>query len=346
MLTAIVTLSTASSAQDAHNQQNGLEKDISALNQQIAAKQQQITALRNKPSPEQAELVAAQKVLNDARVELKKNPGAENEGKARNAEFKLKLAQLKFDKSNGDIETLNDDIDKLKQQASAKQQQIKELSRQASDQAADVQQQKLADERAKRQQQEQELARTKQEAESAQKEIERLKAALAAKEAVEAKAAAAVPTAKVVEIPQPAEVAKAEAPRATPAAASAATTSANGISKLNSQDQVLRELQAMAQRVAQAGRGGDTTNLVLYMKQPGATATNKDKITLRALGNNQYRGNAKIEPGQYEATMGFNRWPVEFAGNEGGETVFLCDNSDAKKPRLLIYNSALEGGAK
>ena len=60
----------------------------------------------------------------------------------------------------------------------------------------------------------------------------------------------------------------------------------------------------------------------------------------------EVRGNAKIEPGKYEATLGFNRWPVEFAGNEAGETVFLCDNSDAKKPRLLIYNSALEGGAK
>lgn len=343
-LAAAITLSGASFAQDLRSQQTALEKDIAAFNQQIATKQQQITALRNKPSPEQAELAAAQKAVSDARAEAKATPGPDSDGKARNAEFKLKLAQMKFDKSNGDIDALNEDIDRLKQQIGNKQQQIKDLKT-AADQAADNQQQKLADDRKR---QEQELARTKQEAkqeaERAQKEIERLKAALATKEAAEAKAAASAPAPVAAPAPPP-ETAKAEAPK-TSAPAPAITDSADGIVKLNSQDQVLHELQALAQRVSVQPRNGDSdsTSLVLYLKRPDAKASNKNKITLRALGSGQYRGVSNVEAGQYEAVIGFNRWPVQLSGSESGDLVFLCDYSNDKKPRLIVYNSSLESG--
>ena len=341
------TLSTVSSAQDIRSQQAAMEKELAALNQQISAKQQQITALRNKPSPEQAEVAAAQKVLDSARAELKAVPGPDNEGKVRNAEFKLKLAQLKYDKSNGGIETLNDDIDRLKQQVSAKQQQVKELSAQSSEHAQAQQQQKQADERAKRQQQEQELARAKQEAESAKNEIERLKAALAAKEATQAKAAAPAPAAApVAKAPEAAlKPAAAPQPEAAKATAPAATANASGLIKLNSQDQVLRELQSTAQLSAQAARGESETALIIYMKRPGAKSTNKDKLPLRALGNNQYRASTTVEAGDFEVVIGFNRWNVQFAADEVGEMTFLCDYRDNKAPRLVIYRKALEGGA-
>lgn len=376
----IATFSTVGITQDLRSQQASIEKDVAALNLQIAAKQQQIAALRSKPSPEQADVVAAQKILDAARAELKTTPGTDNEGKVRNAEFKLKLAQMKFDKANGGIEVLNDEIDKLKQQVIARQQQIKELNIQASGQAQALQQ-KQTDERLKQQQEQaQELARTKREAESAQKEIERLKAALAAQEAAAAKTAvektvaaspatsvapatlvapATMAPATIENTPKPAPTKLTPAVQA-PAAqtqalatqteaiktAAAPSANANGPIKLNSQDQVLHELQTTSQLVAQAHRGEDTASLVLYLKHPGAATTNKDKVSLRALGNNQYRANTKVDAGEYEAVIGFNHWTLEFASSESGETTFLCDYRDKNAPRLVIYQSSLEGSSK
>lgn len=335
-------------AQDSRGQQALLEKDISTLNQQIASKQQQVKALRNRPSPEQAELANAQKALNDARADLKANPGAEAEGKARNAEFKFKLAEIKYDKSHAEVEALNDEVDRLKQQVASKQQQIKDTPKPSAEPSVDPQQQqKLADERAKRLQQEQELARSKQEADNAHKEIERLKAALASKEASEAKAAAAAPVPAVAAVA--AAPVKAEPAKAEPVKASAAVASNNGaskMSKLDSQQTVLHALQNTAQRVAAASASPAnrrTSDQSIYVKSPSATATNKDRVSLKGLGNNQYRGNNKFTAGEYEIVMGFNRWPLTLASSDAGELVFLLDASDEKSPHLVIYNSALEG---
>jgi DNA polymerase III gamma/tau subunit len=338
------TLGSSGYAQDVRSQQAAIEKEITALNQQITGKQQQMNMLRSRPSPEQAEVASAQRALNDARAQLKAEPSTDNEGKVRNAEFKLKLAERSYNKAHADVEALTEDVNRLKQQVAAKQQQIKDLARQNTE-AADNQQQKIADKR------EQELARAKQEAESAQKEIERLKAALAAKETAEAKAAPA----KAAPAPTPAPVAPVKAaapapvaaavpatPAPTPATAPAAPTATGGVIKLSSQQQVLGELQTLAQR-AQGGAGRGA-NYVLYLKKPGASATNKDKVGLRAIGNDQYRGTFIVKPGEYEAVIGFNKWPVHFAADEDGENVFLLDYSDEKKPRLVIYSSRLEGG--
>lgn len=328
-------------------QQAPIEKDISALNQQISSKQQQINALRNRPSPEQAELANAQKVLNDARADLKVHPGAEAEGKARNAEFKFKLAQIKYDKSHADVEALNDEVDRLKQQVASKQQQLKEVGKPSAEPQVDPQQQqKLADERSKRLQQEQELARTKQEADSAHKEIERLKAALASKEASEAKAAAPAAITSAAPLPAPSVAAPVAAPaKAEPVKAPSAAASSNNVSKLDSQQTVLRALQDTAQRVA--GATAATRRIVnetLYVKAPNAVAANKDRVTLKGLGNNQYRGNGKFTAGEYEIVLGFNHWPLTLVASDAGELVFLLDSSDEKSPHLVIYNSALEGG--
>jgi hypothetical protein len=339
LMAMVGILGNSSFAQDLRSQQTAIEKDIAALNQQISSKQQQANALRNRPSPEQAELAAAQKALNDARAEAKANPSSENEGKARNAEFKFKLAQIKYDKAHGEVETLSDEIDRLKQQLASKQQQIKDLGKQTAEPQVDPQQQqKLADERNKRQQQEQELARTKQEADAARKEIERLKAALASKEAAEAKAQAAAPAATPAPAPAPVAVAAGKPDAAKPAA-----TGSSNVIKLDSQQAVLHALQDFAQRTAGAD-ARRTINQTLYVKSPNVAATNKDKITLKGLGNNQYRGSNSIPAGTYEAVLGFNRWPVTFSASEAGDLVFLLDYSDEKNPRLTIYNSTLEGG--
>jgi hypothetical protein len=201
------------------------------------------------------------------------------------------------------------------------------------------------------------LARAKQEAESAQKEIERLKAALTEKEATQAKAATTAAAAAVAKsadsaskaanaakmadtASKPAAAAPTEVAKATPAAAPAG---GNGLIKLSSQDQVLRELQTTAELVSHAGKDESEASLILYIKTPGTKTTNKDKIPLRALGNNQYRGGTKIEAGDYEAVIGFNHWPVQFSAAESGDITILCDYRNSGSPRVVIYQKALEG---
>ena len=340
-------MSAGAAAQDIHSQQAALTKDVTALKQQIATKEKQIAALRNKPSPEQADVVAAQQALAAARTAQQTNPGPDSEGKVRNAEFKLKLAQLKYDKANNGIEDLKDEIDHLNTQVDAKQRQLKALSTQAAQQAQ-AQQQKLAEERQKRQEQSEALARAKQEAEAAQQEIQRLKAALAAQEAAKAgktgaPAAAPKPAApKIADTPKPM---LAPAKAAQGAAAKPGAIPASGLVKLNAQAQVLHALQATSELAGKAERGESEASLILYLKRPGSKTTNKDKITLRALGNGQYRGDAHVDAGSYEAVLGFNHWPVQFSAGESGDMTFLCDYRNKNTARLLVYPSALEGTA-
>lgn len=306
-----------------------LEREQAVLSQQIAAKQQQIATLRERPSPEQAELAEALKTLNDARAAHKAKGNADTEAKLKNAEFKYTLAERKFNKANADIDTLNNELEQLRQQLAATRQQARSApSGEAQNAAAG--QQRLAEERARRQ--EQELQRTRQEAESQQREIERLKALLAAKEAA-AKTA-------------PAQPAAAAAPAPVPAPAANAAAASEGLHKLSSRQEVVQSLQQLEQRLSGLSlraRGG--VNEVLYLKPKNRTATNKDRITLRALGLEQYRGEAQIEPGSYELVLGFKRWPLQFGDAERGTFVFLYDNSDAQKPQLVLYDSALENGA-
>src|SRR5690606_31891052 len=343
IITMAGMLGSIAFAQDVRTQA-AMEKDIASLNQQISSKQQQINALRNRPSPEQAEVAAAEKALENARADLKAKPDSDNEGRVRNAEFKLKLAQIKFDKSNNEIDSLNDDVSRLRQQVLARQQQVKEAGRQVAVPADLPTPQQANADRAKRQQ-EQELLRAKQDAEAARKEIERLKAALAVKEAGEAKAQAAAPVAAAAVDPAAAKAASAVAvaPAAAQAVAKQSASATAGPVKLKSQQDVLRALQKTAELTANADTRR-TINQSLYIKQPNVAATNKDKITLHGLGNNQYRGSSNIASGEYEAVLGFNRWPATFAASEACEQTFLLDYSDDKTPRLIIYSSALEGG--
>jgi len=330
VLATAAAYSTPGLAQSVKNDnKTALEREQTALSAQIDAKQQQLATLRGRPLPEQAELQEAQKRVNDARSAWQKKNNPDTEAKLKNAEFKYTLAERRFNKANAEIDGLNAEVEQLRQQLGAKQQPIKTLGASANEATASTQQ-RQTEERARRQ--EQELLRTRQEAESQQREIERLKALLAAREAASAKtvvSTAAVSTATTSSPQNPSQ--------------STAPVSAD-FHRVNSSQDVLRELQQLEQRLAGISthaRGG--VNEALYLKTVGGQATNKDKVTLRALGLEQYRGEAQIEPGNYELVVGLNRWPLQLGDNDSGTFVFLYDHRDAQKPRLVFYNRALEG---
>lgn len=339
LLAFSLAIGSSAWAQEARPAPAVIERDIATLNQQIASKQQQIATLRNRPSPEQSELNNAQKRLAEARTAFQANGSAENESRAKNAEFKLKLAEIKYNKAHPDVDVLVDEVEQLQSQLAVRQREAKEPRETkaipetgTAPKAADTQaSQAKARQQEQRQQelqrqQEQELARSRQEAEAQQKEIDRLKAALAAKEtketAVHAAPAAAAKPVEQIAATKPAVI-------------------GGGAMKLISSQEVAQELQQLAQRLTAPGpdRGA---NDALYLKRPDTKVTNKDKVILRALGKEQYRGQAQVDAGNYQISVGFNQWPLEFNATEAGQTTFLYDNSDAQKPRLLIYSSSLE----
>jgi myosin heavy subunit len=335
----VLAISIGGHAFAQENRAATIDRDIATLTQQIASKRQQIATLRTRPSAEQAELNGARAKLAEAQAALKANASAENESRAKNAEFKVKLAEIKYDKAHPDVSALVDEVEQLQSQLATRQREAKEpMEPREAVAKPPATQPKASDNQAKQRQQEQELARSRQETEAQQKEIDRLKAALAAKEAKEAVAASPAPAPTP---PAPARTATAPADPA-PIAASA-TSAGGGALKLITAQEVAQEQQQLSQRLTAPGpeRGA---NDALYLKRPNVKATNKDKVILRALGKEQYRGQAQVEAGQYNISIGFNQWPVEFGAGEAGQTTFLYDHSDPAKPRLFIYNSGLEAG--
>lgn len=345
---SLTTLAQAQS-EDARAQISSLEREQSVLAQQIAAKQKQIDTLRLRPSPEQKELAEARRTVDEARAAYKAAPNPDTESKLKNAEFKSTLAERKYDKANADVSALNSEIDGLKQQTAAKQRQVKTLQQEVAEQAAapkvaavdPKQQQRLAEERARQKQQEQELERTKQQNDYAQKEIERLKALLATKETTNTvapvvKAAAAVTT----PVAATAIVAPAVAKTATPAA------TADGPRQLGTTAEVVAELQALEQRLPPGGRRTKETNEVVhYKRQENGRDVKKTMVTLKALGNGQYRGETALDAGSYEVVLGTNRWKTNVGStdSDSAEFVVLLDSSNTTKPKLSFYNQALEG---
>ena len=330
LLAAAIAWSTVGTAQTTDTKAT---PDQAALLQQITLRQQQLSVLRARPLPEREELTAAQKTLDAARAAFEAAKSDENEARLKNAEFKYTLAERKLHKADAEADKLSEEIEQLRQQLAASQQAAKNPAPKVDTKtAADASAQRAAEERSRRQ--EQELQRTKREAEAQQKEIERLKALLAERE--HAAQSAAAPA-------KPAAVAK-----STVAAAphTAAPGPASGFYRLISREEMLQALQRLEQRLADLStheRGG--VNDVLYLKPRERKATNKDKITLRALGLEQYRGEARIEPGDYELIVGFNRWPLRIDDAERGNYIFLFDNSTPEKPQLQMYNRALEDSA-
>jgi len=335
---------------DIRSQISTLEREASTLSQQVTAKQRQIDALRSRPSPEQQELVEARRAVDDARAQYKAVNSADNESKLKNAEFKYTLAERKYDKANGEVTSLKAEIDSLKQQIASRQRQVKTLQQQAAEVAAvpkpaavdPKQQQRVAEERAKQRQQEQELEKTRQMNDAAQKEIERLKALLANKEAANAGAAAAKPAAAVTATTA---ASAAAAPAAAPTTKIAASAGTAGLQRLTTTTEVVAALQALAQRAPTEARRNKEVNEVAYFKrQLNGKDADKAMASLRALGNSQFRGEVKLNPGNYIVVLGSHRWPVEIADiSPSTPFVVLLDYSDAAKPKLQYYKAALEG---
>ena len=120
----------------------------------------------------------------------------------------------------------------------------------------------------------------------------------------------------------------------------------SGVRRLGSQQEVLQELRTLELRLTDVANRDREINEILYLKKlQNGKEVGKSMLTLKALGQQQFRGTSKIEAGQFQLVLGLNSWPAEFSATESGASfVFLYDNSDAKQPRLLMYNSALEGG--
>lgn len=325
-----------------------LAQDQKKLEQLIGEKQTRLQQLRSAPGPEQAELDAARREVEEARAALESSPGGDSEARLKNAEFKLTLAQRKAGKESPETSALADEIDALRERRSSQQQQIASLDQQIETQAsrAGQLQQRLAEERSKREQQARELARSRAEAEQAQQEIERLKALLAQRESEEKAPtpAPAVVSTPVAAAPAKAAAALAKATPATRAATSAASDS--GPRRLTSQRDVLDALRTVEQHLAGADtrRSSRGVNEILHVKRlQNGREVDKSRVTLIALGASQFRGNEQLQPGQYELVLGLHHWPVTLAGGEGGDTVFLLDYS-GDAPRLQFYRRSLEGG--
>ena len=324
-----------------------LQREEGELRQQIATKQRELEAVRNRPSPEQAELEEARKLVEEARAENKAKPTPENDAKLKNAEFKYTLADRKFAKGSAEASALSDQIEQLQRQLGNRQSQIANLNQQISTQATATAQmeQNLAKERSL---QAKELEQSRREAEAAQKEIERLKAMLAQKEAAAASGAKSAAVAK----PAAPAAAKPVAAVATAPAAVAAKPAAGGgdtsIAKLTTQSEVLGALQTLAQRVdaeEKDRRGGRPVNEILHFKQmQGDQELSKRRVTMNALGNDQFRGEEDVGAGSYQLVVGLKYWKMDFTPAETGRFVFLLDYSDDKAPQLKVYKKSLEGG--
>jgi cell division protein FtsB len=348
--TTFWNLAATAQTEDVRAQIANAEREQSTLSQQIAAKQKQIDTLRSRPSPEQKELADARRTVEEARATFKTAATPDNESKLKNAEFKYTLAERKYDKSNGDVAALVAEVESLKSQVAGKQRQVKTLQQQATEQAAapkapvvdPKQQQKLADDRAKQKLQEQELEKTKQQNDAAQKEIERLKSLLANKETANAPAVVAAPATKPA---APVVAAPVAAAAVTPSTVSSATADAGGLRQLSSKTDVVAELQMTAQRAGNDNTRGKTPNEIVYFKLlQNGKEVGKERAALRALGNAQFRGTAKLNAGSYDVVLGQTHWKAEVAGINGEtEFVILLDESDANKPKLSFYNQALEG---
>lgn len=325
------------------NQINNLEREQTALTQQVSVKQKQIEVLRSRPSPEQSELAEARRAVDTARAAYKADNSATNEAMLKNAEFKATLAERKYDKANSDVAALRADAENLKQQIANKQRQLKSLQQQAAEQAAapkavavPVVTQQRAEDSPKQKQQDLELERTRKQNDAAQKEIERLKALLATKEAAATSVVATPAKAAAVQQTTPAPT-----PAVTPAPVTNAATAVTGLQQLSTKAEVVSTLQAFATRAAGDNQRGRSTNEIVYFKPQ--SGTEKGMVRLKALGNQQYRGNADLSAGSYDVVLGTNRWKTTISGI-AADTSFtvLLDMSNAAQPQIIFYNATLE----
>lgn len=320
-----------------------LSQEQRALEVELATKREQLVALRNRPSAEQAELLEAEAAVRQARSELAANPAPDVQARLNNAEFKLTLAERKWSKSNAEAAALAEVIAALERRLS-EQKAAEQRTRQQLAAAERSVQDRLVRERAERERKERELELTRREAEAAQAEIERLKALLAEREAASQTEAGEAAGEEAAAAAEPAATTRSSAtiePSARPA--DQAPPAADGLARLATQSEVLTELRRLQAAVAQADGRERLVNDVLWAKRfDGDREVDKIRVSLRALGNGQFRGQEQLPAGDYRLVVGFDEWPLTLSGHEAAAAqVFLLDrSSDAS--RLVLYSEQLE----
>jgi hypothetical protein len=131
-----------------------------------------------------------------------------------------------------------------------------------------------------------------------------------------------------------------------PATATETDSNNSGAILFTTREQVQSETQRIKALLATPDTGkGTRYNKILNIKplnsdgETGRTEAN----TLHALGHYQYRGKAKLNPGEAIFIVGFNRWRQQLPNAPlGTEYIFIYDASDNKNPRLVYYSSSLE----
>ena len=329
----LVHAQTLQQAQDVlarlQTEQADISEQIKNLEAEVAARQNELAAAKTKPAPEKDELDAADKELAAAKAAHAANPNDMNETSLKNAELKHHLAERKYLKSSGNAMELQG----LLQRA---ENQLTTLRNTLSANIGKIDAQKRA------------VAVAAQEA-SATAEAEKLKAAerkiaaekQAAEQARNAELAAKQKAAEEQQQLADAAAAKALAEKnAAEEAAKKSAEKANGLSRLTDRAAVSQE-NARINALLEKFWGKGKVNQIMYLRRDGSES--KSSNTLRDIGHLQYRTELLAPAGKVALNIGFRKWELEFASADAGQPfVFIYDQTDAEKPRLVYYLKSLE----
>ena len=338
-----------------------LEQRLSSLETERQVKQSALSTTRAQlseaskaDSPEKAQLQQAEQQLRAAEAQYNADPSSTNESKVKNLKFKFALAERKYKKANTEVASLQKNIDQidsdlktLSQQISSTTDEIKTQQTALNSAKARVsEQQRKAS--AQKQQQIAEEQRLKQLA--AEAEIARLKAELAERdraekeraEAEKTQATAAVTATKAkapVKPEQPQVAAKVDTPKQTAQAPQKADPSAPKITLLSDKAAAQSFQQQLEQLLQQEEKRKRVAyNKILNVKDSSGSAKAK---TLKSIGANHFRCNAKLPAGDVSLSVGFSRWQQTIDPSIAGrDFVFILDNRNEKAPELVYFDKA------
>jgi hypothetical protein len=351
--------STVSIAQSLSDEQSSLSSYEKRLLQQQANKQQlqdelarneaKLAPLLSQPHMGKADLDAVKLQLDTAKTVFDKNPNAENKAKYKNVEFKYVLAERKFKKSNTKLFELQTSSQRLSKKLSAVTANINTLTLNIAQQTLKVNQTRNKQQATIQAQREQEQ---KLQAAADSAEIARLKAELTQQRRKEetrtAVAAANKAEQKATEALAASAKATATANRAAASAATPATT-ANSARLITSADQLKAELQRIDEIIASndpdKNRKGKRSKklkikTVLKSGKPGRT---KKMVTLRALGQEQYRGTVRLSSGKIIFELGKKQWHQQVpSGSTNKQYIIMLDGSDSENLQLIYFLKSLK----
>lgn len=322
-----------------------------------ARKEAELAPLLTQTSPEKDALTKTLSDRDAAAAKFAADPTAGNKSKLKNLEFKVALAERKYKKANSQQAALQSDIKQLSNDVDSTSKEIVTLT-------AAISAQQIAVEKARSAQaawqQSQQVQREKDKAAAAEAELAKLRAEIeqtklaeqaakeaAAKDAAAAAAAAAytVPSAavatdspKIVGSADNADVQRIAERNTNDAPATDPTKLL-----LTTKEEVAVEQARLEKAIAAAGGSKTKTNKILHIKSviQGNKIRKSDSNSLRALGSDQYRGNATVRAGDTIFVVGFNRWREKVPGTADTKYTFILDASDKKSPRLVYFRTGL-----